>query len=212
MPPWLGGREIPPSDGPPVPGSGAGRLVGILPEPMPPEPIPPGAGRVSEPDEPGSLMFGRVEGDCPPRLPGAGRVRFDGGVMFEMPPGAGRVVGTPPPRLGRLVFMLLPMFGFWILPGMGRDKLPGMLPMLPLGRERLPGRVEGPAGLACGIELPNDGRFIGIWGAGLDIGIEGRDIPPMLGMLGRAPPPLKPAPPRFIAPPPPPPRMPPPRP
>lgn len=191
MPPWFGGREMPPSDGPPVPGSGAGRVVGILPEP-----IPPGAGRVSEPDEPGSLMFGRVEGDCPPRLPGAGRVRFDGGVMFEIPPGAGRVVGMLPPKLGRLVFMLLPVLGRWIFPGIGRDIFPGMLPILPLGRLMLLGKFEGPAGRACGIELPNEGLFIGICGAGLDIGIDGRDIPPMLGMLGRAPPPLKPAPPR----------------
>jgi len=162
MPPWFGGRLIPPSDGPLVPGSGAGRVVGLLPdpippepmllpEPIPPEPIPPGAGRVKEPEEPGSLILGRVEGDWPPRLPGAGRVRFEGGVMFEIPPGAGRVVGTPPPRLGRLVFMLLPGAGLWIFPGIGRCIplcMPPRLPMLPLGRLRLPGSVDGPAGRA----------------------------------------------------------------
>ncbi|MFM8213850.1 MAG: hypothetical protein ACKN82_04320, partial [Pirellula sp.] len=79
---------------------------------------------------------------------------------------------------------------------MGRDiplGIPPRLPTLPLGRERFPGKLDGPAGRDCGMELPSDGRFIGIWGAGLDIGIEGLDIPPppILGMLGRAPPPLK---------------------
>ena len=41
------------------------------------------------------------------------------------------------------------------------------------------------------------------------MGIDGRDPPPMLGMLGRAPPPLNPPPPPRLAPPrpPPPPRI-----
>ena len=168
-PPW--GRLIPPKDGPLVPGSGAGRVVGVLPPPRPPEPSPPrlpGAGRVSEGDEPGSLTFGRVEGVCPPRLPGAGRVIELGGFNPEAPPsppGAGRVVGAPPPRLGRLVFMLLPMFGRCTLPGKGRDIPPGMLPMLPifpLGRLRFPGRFDGPAGRDWGMELPSDGLLMGI--------------------------------------------------
>ena len=95
-----------------MPGRGAGLVVGRFPEPMPfPEPIPPGAGRVSDPGEVGSLTLGRVEGDWPPRLPGAGRVKFEGGVMLEIPPGAGRVVGTPPPRLGRLAPVLPPVLG-----------------------------------------------------------------------------------------------------
>jgi len=118
-------------------------------------------------------------------------------------PGAGLVVGTPPPRLGRLEFMLLPKLGICTLPGKGLDMPPEMLP--PFGRLMLLGKFDGLAGLACGIEFPSEGLLIGICGAGRDMGIEGLDIPPMLGMLGRAPPPLNPAPPR--PPPPPPPRI-----
>lgn len=107
-------------------------------------------------------MLGRVEGDWPPRFPGAGRVRFEGGVMLEIPPGAGRLVGAPPPRLGRLAPMLPPVLGRCTLPGMGRDMPLGIPPILPLGRLMLPGRFDGPAGRAWGIELPSEGRFIGI--------------------------------------------------
>lgn len=112
MPPGLGGRLIPPRDGRSVPGSGAGRVDGLLPEPLEPgrlpDPMVPGAGRVNDPGELGSLIFGRVDGESPPRFPGVGRVRFEGGLMLEIPPGAGRVVGIPPPKLGRFEPRLLP--------------------------------------------------------------------------------------------------------
>jgi hypothetical protein len=203
--------------GPAFPGSGAGRVEG---------PTFPGSveGRFVDGIELGSLTFGRVDGLEPPRLPGNGLAAGVEGRVLKppepalippglIPPGAGRVVGIPPPRLGRLELMLLPIpdpeFGRWILPGIGRDMLE---PMFPLGRPILPGIDDGPAGRDCGIELPNEGLLVGICGAGRDIGIEGRPPPPMLGrapppmlgrapppMLGRAPPPRPPPPPRICA-------------
>ena len=67
--------------------------------------------------------------------------------------------------------------------------------------------ILGPAGRDCGIELPNDGRLIGICGAGRLIGICGLAPPPPM-FIGRAPPPLNPAPPGRAPPIPPPPRPP----
>ena len=196
--------------GPAFPGSGAGRVEG---------PTFPGSveGRFVDGIELGSLTFGRVEGLEPPRFPGNGLAAGVEGRVLKpppapalIPPGAGRVVGIPPPRLGRLELMLLPIpdpeLGRWMLPGIGRDMLE---PIFPLGRLMLPGIADGPAGRDCGIEFPNEGLFMGICGAGRDMGIEGRAPPPMLGMLGRAPPPLNPPPPPRFPPPrfPPPPRI-----
>ena len=84
-PPGNCGREIPPSDGPPVPGVGrvAGRSVPVKfpsppfpspPLPSPPFPSPPGAGRVDGCKVLGNLMLGRLDGFKPLNPPGAGRV------------------------------------------------------------------------------------------------------------------------------------------
>lgn len=154
------GRLSPPSEGPVFPGSVEGRFDG---------PTFPGsgAGRVEGPTVPGSvegrlvggielgnLMFGRVDGLEPPRFPGNGLAAGVEGRVLKpppapplIPPGAGRVVGIPPPRLGRLELMPLPIpdpeLGRWMLPGIGRDMLE---PIFPLGRLMLPGIADGPAG------------------------------------------------------------------
>ena len=230
------GRLRPPSDGPEFPGSVEGRFDGpTFPGSVDGRVAGPafpgrGAGRVEGPTFPGSvegrfvdgielgsLTFGRVEGLEPPRFPGNGLAAGVEGRVLKpppapalIPPGAGRAVGIPPPRLGRLELMLLPIpdpeLGRWMLPGIGRDMLE---PIFPLGRLMLPGVADGPAGRDCGIEFPNEGLLMGVCGAGRDMGIEGRAPPPMLGMLGRAPPPLNPPPPPRFPPPrfPPPPRI-----
>ena len=137
-------------EGPTFPGSGAGRVEG---------PTVPGSveGRLVEGIEPGNLTFGRVEGLEPPRLPGNGLATGVDGLVLKPPlipplptPGAGRVVGIPPPRLGRLELILFPSpdpeVGRWMLPGIGRAMLEPIFPMLPLGRLMFPCNPDGPAG------------------------------------------------------------------
>ena len=67
------------------------------------------------------------------------------------------MVAIPPPRLGRFA-LIDPVLGRCMLPifpGIGRLIPPRLLP------PKFPPMFEG-AGRDCGIELPNEGRFVGI--------------------------------------------------